>query len=165
MSAPDLQRRTRLPRGFMHWALIVKEDVSAYEKAVLAAGPCRTSQEIHVMLRARALAEGVERMYVVMLDGRNRCIGLHEVARGGLHGCAVSTRDVLRAAVMAHAAAFVLVHNHPSGDPTPSVEDVAMTRAVAEAAAVVGVPLVDHVIIGSWERFSSLLDLGVLSPQ
>lgn len=64
---------------------------------------------------------------------------------------------------MGHASAFVLVHNHPSGDPTPSPEDLAMTRTVAEAASIVGCQLVDHVIIGSWDRYSSLLDLGVIS--
>ena len=57
---------------------------------------------------------------------------------------------------------MILVHNHPSGDPTPSPEDLAMTRTVADAASVVGVPLVDHVIVVASGRYSSMLDLGVL---
>lgn len=149
-------------RSFMGWVMITKEDVTQYEKNALALGPCRTSAEVFNLLKHRILSEGVERMYVVMLDGRNHCMGLAEVARGGLHGCAVRAVDILRYAVMAHASAIVLVHNHPSGDPTPSVEDVTMTRAVAEAGATLGIPLVDHVVIGSLTKYVSLLDLGAL---
>ena len=151
---------TMKKRSFAGWVLIVKEKPSEYEKSVV--GLARSSREVHELLRERALSEGVERMYVVCLDGLNHATYCHEVSRGGLHGCAISARDILRVVLMAGASAFALVHNHPSGDPTPSVEDVAMTKRVAEAAAVVGVPLVDHVIIGGWDKFTSLLDLGVL---
>ena len=102
-----------------------------------------------------------EEMWVVSLDGRNRLRGTRRVAQGGLHGCAVSARDVLRAAIGDAASGFVLVHNHPSGDPTPSAEDVRMTEAVARASAVVGVPLVDHVVVAG-ELHASMLELGYL---
>ncbi len=102
-----------------------------------------------------------EEMWVVSLDGRNRLRGSRRVAQGGLHGCAVSARDVLRAAIGDAASGFVLVHNHPSGDPTPSAEDVKMTEAVARAAAVVGVPLVDHVVVAG-DLHASMLELGYL---
>ncbi len=105
-----------------------------------------------------------EEMWVVSLDGRNRVRGARRVAQGGLHGCAVSARDVLRAALGDAASAFVLVHNHPSGDPTPSAEDVAMTGAVSRAAAIVGVPLVDHVVVAG-ARHASLLELGALDDD
>jgi DNA repair protein RadC len=105
-----------------------------------------------------------EEMWVVSLDGRNRIRGARRVAQGGLHGCAVAARDILRVALADAASAFVLVHNHPSGDPTPSPEDVAMTAAVSRAAAVVGVPLVDHVVLGG-VRHASLLELGVLDDD
>jgi DNA repair protein RadC len=85
------------------------------------------------------------------------------VAQGGLHGCSVHPRDILRAALADAASAILLVHNHPSADPTPSMEDLAMTRMIAEAAAIVGTPLLDHVIIGASGQYASLLDLGVLS--
>ena len=100
-------------------------------------------------------------MWVLSLDGRNRLRGERRVAQGGLHGCAVAARDILRAALTDAASAFVLVHNHPSGDPRPSPEDVAMTAAVARAATVVGVPLVDHVVVSDG-RHASMLELGVL---
>jgi DNA repair protein RadC len=102
-----------------------------------------------------------EEMWVVSLDGRNRLRGTRRVAQGGLHGCAVSARDVLRVAIGDAASGFVLVHNHPSGDPTPSAEDVRMTEAIARAAGVVGVPLVDHVVVAG-DRHASMLELGYL---
>jgi DNA repair protein RadC len=105
-----------------------------------------------------------EEMWVVCLDGRNRVRASRRVAQGGLHGCAVLPRDVLRVAVHEAASAIVLVHNHPSDDPTPSAEDLVMTRRAAEAAAIVGVPLVDHVIVAPSGRYTSMLDLGVLEP-
>jgi DNA repair protein RadC len=83
------------------------------------------------------------------------------VAQGGLHGCALTPGDVLRPAVRDGGSAFVLVHNHPSGDPFPSREDVAMTRLVAAAGELLGVPLLDHVIVARGGE-SSLLELGAL---
>jgi DNA repair protein RadC len=70
------------------------------------------------------------------------------VAAGGLHGLSVSARDPLRVALREGASAFILVHNHPSGDPTPSLEDVEFTDRIARAADIVATPLIDHVIVG-----------------
>ncbi|WP_437314689.1 JAB domain-containing protein [Sorangium sp. So ce385] len=86
------------------------------------------------------------------------------VAQGGLHGCSVTAKDILRAALSDAASALVLVHNHPSGDSAPSPEDVAMTDAVAAAGEVIGVPLVDHVILAPDGHYSSLHDLGMIKP-
>ncbi|HSN96959.1 MAG TPA: JAB domain-containing protein, partial [Candidatus Nanopelagicales bacterium] len=93
---------------------------------------------------------------------RNGMRGARRVAQGGQHGCSVSARDILRAALADAAAAMVLVHNHPSGDATPSPEDVEMTRSLAMAGFVVGVPLIDHVILAPDGHYASLLDLGLL---
>lgn len=96
-----------------------------------------------------------EEVWVLCVDGRTALRSAWQVGRGGLHGCSLLPRDVL-APVLRHAAsAFVLVHNHPSGDPTPSVEDRELTRALAKAAALVGTPLLDHVIVAG-QRFVSL---------
>jgi DNA repair protein RadC len=120
-----------------------------------------SSGEVFGHMAARVAGLEHEELWVVSLDGQNGARGARRVAQGGLHGCSVSSRDILRAALADAASALVLVHNHPSGDPTPSAADVAMTRAVAEAAEVVGTPLVDHVVIAG-ERYTSMLDLGVL---
>jgi len=103
-----------------------------------------------------------EQMWVVSLDGRSRLRGMRCVAQGGEHGCTVTARDILRIAMADAALGIVLVHNHPSGEPSPSNEDVSMTRAVAKAAEIVGTPLLDHVIVTSSGAYASLLDLGLL---
>lgn len=88
-----------------------------------------------------------EELWMLAVDGRNRLRGVRRIAMGGLHGVGVRAADPLRHALRADASAFVLVHNHPSGDPTPSAEDIAFTKAIADAAVVVGVPLLDHVVV------------------
>jgi DNA repair protein RadC len=103
-----------------------------------------------------------EEMWVLCLDGRNHLRAARRVAQGGLHSCAVMPRDVLRVGLYEAASAIVLVHNHPSDDPLPSTEDVSMTRRIVEAASMIGMPLVDHVIVAPSGKYSSMLDLGVL---
>jgi DNA repair protein RadC len=105
-----------------------------------------------------------EEVWLLMVDGRNRLVATRRVAQGGLHGCALTPRDVLRPAVRESASAIVLVHNHPSGDPSPSPEDVVMTRAVSQAGEVVAIPLLDHVIVARGGA-ASLLELGALTPE
>ncbi len=88
-----------------------------------------------------------EEVWLLSLDGKYGLKCARRIAQGGLHGCALLTRDVLSPALRDGASAIVLVHNHPSGDPTPSPEDRAMTRAVQAAAELVGIPLLDHVVV------------------
>ena len=102
-----------------------------------------------------------EEVWLLGLDGRNALKAARRIAQGGQHGCALTTRDVLGPALRDAVSAIVLVHNHPSGDPSPSAEDVGMTRALARACHVVGVPLLDHVIVARGGA-SSLLELGAL---
>ena len=102
-----------------------------------------------------------EQVWVLALDGRNGLRAARRIAEGGLHGCSVDPRDVLRSVIREAASAFVLVHNHPSGDPAPSDEDIELTRMVARAGAVLGTPLVNHVIIGG-DGHASLFDLGIV---
>jgi DNA repair protein RadC len=88
-----------------------------------------------------------EEVWLLSLDGKYGLKSARRIAQGGLHGCALLTRDVLSPALRDGASAIVLVHNHPSGDPTPSPEDIAMTRAVRAAGELVGIPLIDHVVV------------------
>ena len=98
-----------------------------------------------------------EELWLLVVDGRNALRAARRVGVGGLHGLSVTTRDPLRCALREAASAFVLVHNHPSGDATPSREDLAFTRRLADAAALVGTPLLDHVIVARG-GFTSLLE-------
>lgn len=101
----------------------------------------------------------VEEVHVLFVDGQNRVTGLECVSRGGLHGCALSCRDVLRGAIAANASAIIVGHNHPSGDPRASADDIAMTKSLAAACEVVGVPLLDHIIVcPESRRATSLLE-------
>jgi DNA repair protein RadC len=92
---------------------------------------------------------------VLFLDPKNRLIADEAQARGTVNHTPVYPREVVKRALELHATALILVHNHPSGDPTPSREDVAMTAEVKKAAAVLSVMLHDHVIIGNgrWLSF------------
>jgi DNA repair protein RadC len=97
-----------------------------------------------------------EIMGALFLDVRHRLIGEREVFRGTLHRAAVEPREILKECLVSGAAGVALFHTHPSGDPTPSVEDVLFTRRMAEAAAVVGVELVDHLVLGATGRWVSM---------
>ena len=88
-----------------------------------------------------------EEVWLLSLDGKYGLKSARRIAQGGLHGCALLTRDVLSPALRDGASAMVLVHNHPSGDPTPSPEDITMTRAVRAAGELVGIPLIDHIVV------------------
>ena len=103
-----------------------------------------------------------EEMWVLSLDGLNNLLGAKRVSQGARHGCSVTARDILRLGLADGAYTILLVHNHPGGDPAPSAEDIAMTKSVAAAADVVGIPLKDHVIVTREGAYTSLLDLGVL---
>jgi len=105
-----------------------------------------------------------EELWMLALDGRHGLVAARRLSQGGSHGCAVGVRDVLRLALRSGAASFILVHNHPSGDPTPSAEDARMSVEVARAAEVVGVPLLDHIVVGG-ERHASLFEQGLLERR
>jgi DNA repair protein RadC len=82
------------------------------------------------------------------VDIRNGLLDIVEVARGTVHGVEVHPREVFRPLIRMAAAGGVVVHNHPSGDPTPSVEDVELTRRLRAVGELLGIPIIDHVVIG-----------------
>jgi DNA repair protein RadC len=94
------------------------------------------------------------------LDVRNRLLAERELYRGTLSRAAVEPRRVLQEGLLIGAAGCVVFHNHPSGDPTPSAEDLAFTRRLAEAGEIVGVRLVDHLVLGGPGRWISLRERG-----
>jgi len=108
----------------------------------------------------------VELFIVCYVNGQNEVTGTEITAKGGQHGCAITARDVLRGAIIRGASAIIVGHNHPSGDPTPSREDITMTLALQEACNVVGVPLLDHIVVafGTTQAYS-ILELGSLMAQ
>jgi DNA repair protein RadC len=102
-----------------------------------------------------------EEVWVLCVDARTNLRSTKQVGRGGVHGCGLLARDILTPVVREGASGFVLVHNHPSGDPTPSPEDIDLTRALSAAASAVCIPLLDHVVVARGGG-RSLFELGML---
>ena len=107
-------------------------------------------------LALRYVQPDQEVMGALYLDVRNRLIAESDIFRGTLARAAVEPRAILKEGLMRSAAGFVLFHTHPSGDPSPSAEDLAFTRRMAEAGDLIGVELLDHLILGSAGRWVSL---------
>ena len=103
-----------------------------------------------------------EHFVVMSLNSKNHIIGWDVVSIGILTASPVHPREVFEMALRHHAASVILVHNHPSGDPSPSREDIATTKRLVDAGKIMGVPVLDHIIIGDG-RFSSLKEKGLLS--
>ncbi len=101
-----------------------------------------------------------EVMGALYLDTRNRLVAERELYRGTLNRAAVEPRQILKEGLLHGAAGCLLFHTHPSGDPSPSAEDLAFTRRMAEAGEVVGIRLVDHLILGGVGRWLSLRERG-----
>jgi len=91
---------------------------------------------------------------MLCLSTKYHVIAYHEVSRGSLDATLVHPREVFKAALLANAAAIVVAHNHPSGDPTPSPEDAKLTARLVSAGTLLGIPVLDHVVIGTASHFS-----------
>ncbi len=114
----------------------------------------RTPEQVLNYCKASLSANSDECLELIYLSVRNTIIGTEVVARGGLDRVSVSPRTIVERALAAKAAALILVHNHPSGDPTPSMEDIVLTKEVTRAAALLGIAVHDHIIIGKGAHYS-----------
>ena len=108
--------------------------------------------------------EKTESVWVVGCDARNRVRFYRQVARGGIAGCAVTMADILRPVLLNACSGVLLVHPHPSGDPSPSADDIELTRRLRDAADLLGLRLLDHVVLGREGSFS-FVDAGLLVPS
>lgn len=116
--------------------------------------------EVASYLSLRFVLPDQEVMGALFLDCRNRLMGEKEIYRGTLSRAAVEPRSVFKEGLLRGAAGFVLFHTHPSGDPSPSVEDLAFTRRMAQSGELLGVRLVDHLIVATGDRWVSLRQRG-----
>ncbi len=111
----------------------------------------------------RQLAEmPVESFLVVHLDSKNRMVGMTTCSIGSMTASLVHPRDVFRPAIANMTAGLIFIHNHPSGDPAPSDEDIQITKRLCEVGKVIGIKCLDHIIIGSG-RYFSFADQGLMS--
>jgi DNA repair protein RadC len=121
---------------------------------------------VHELMGAEMRTLHKESLRVILLDTRYHLIRVEEVSRGSVNESIAHPRDVFRPAVVASAYAVIVVHNHPSGDPSPSQSDHSLTRRLAEAAELLQIKLLDHVIIGApaegRQSYFSFKEAGVL---
>lgn len=106
-----------------------------------------------------------EHFVVLLLDTRHQIIGIHTVTVGVLDASLIHPREIFKPAILANAAAIILAHNHPSGDPTPSPDDRAVTRQTVAAGRIIGIAVVDHVIVGDSPQYVRFLEAGVLDSD
>ncbi|MBO7238104.1 MAG: DNA repair protein RadC [Elusimicrobiaceae bacterium] len=114
----------------------------------------RTPEEVMAYCNASLAGKAEECIELIYLSVRNTVIGTEIISSGDLDRVGISPRKIVERALAAKAAAIILVHNHPSGDPTPSMEDIVMTIEVMRAAAVLGIAVHDHIIVGRGKHYS-----------
>jgi len=132
------------------------------EKHKLPARPkIQSSGDVWELLKRDFKAYETEHFKVLLMNTKNEVMKTEEVSHGGIDGTEAMPRDVLRSAVRLGATAIIAAHNHPSGDPEPSRADIALTKRLSEAAQLVGINLLDHVIFG-YERHVSLKERGLM---
>jgi len=111
-------------------------------------------EHVAKILRPLIASEAVEVFVAIILDGKHRPTGYVEIARGTLTHALIHPREVFGPAIRMGAAAIIVAHNHPSGDPWPSSEDLALTRRLYNAGVFLGIQLIDHVVLGASSHVS-----------
>lgn len=133
----------------------------AQKKAIVGGALLNNWQRIVDYCRMAMAHEPVEQFRLLFLDRKNHLIGEEVQQRGTIDHTPVYPREIVKRALEIGAGAIILAHNHPSGDPTPSKDDIAMTRAIVDACATMGIAVHDHIIIGHGEA-TSFKTLGLL---
>jgi len=108
----------------------------------------KTPEEVVNLVRSRLKGKKKEYFLALLLDTRNQLIKVSEISVGSLDSSIVHPREVFKEAISASAASIIFVHNHPSGDPTASEDDIKLTKRLAEAGEIMGIDVLDHIIIG-----------------
>jgi len=144
--------------------LLVRRVVSRVEEAVcespllegLYGEKANTPSEVARVLRPLLENEPAEVFVALLLNGKNAIQGVAEISRGTLTWAVVHPREVFGPAIREGAGAVIVAHNHPSGDPIPSAQDIELTKRLQAAGEILGIPLLDHLVIGQGGKFTSL---------
>ncbi len=139
------------------------------EELVEETGPLNSPKAVADLMREQARLCTVETFWVALLNTRHRLLKLEKISQGTLDTILIHPREVFRPAIAAKAAALILIHNHPSGDPTPSEADLRVTRDLVRAGQILRIEVLDHVILGRAtaarpQDYVSLRELGALHP-
>jgi len=108
----------------------------------------KTPEDVASLVRGRLRGKKKEHFLALLMDTRNQLIKMAEISIGSLDASLVHPREVYKEAISASAASVIFVHNHPSGDPTASEDDIKLTKGLAEAGEIIGIEVLDHIIIG-----------------
>jgi DNA repair protein RadC len=154
-AAPKAKRASRYAPRWVDVRLVVREAVAPALTRV--AGP----RDVYELLCADMQQRPRECFMVLHLNTQHTVRHVEAVTTGTLDSSLVHPREVFQGAVLAGAAAVVVAHNHPSGDPTPSAEDREVTRTLVEAGKLLGIPVLDHVVIGAG-RYISFVEAGLM---
>ena len=136
---------------------MVKEDTVEYSNTIKS--PDDVAKLAHDVLEMHEMAE--ENFIILCLNTKNKIAGVHTVSIGSLSSSIVHPREVFKAAILNNAASIILMHNHPSGDPEPSREDIEITHRLVNAGNILGINVLDHIIIGDG-RYISLKEQGMM---
>lgn len=114
----------------------------------------RQPGDVQALLMPRLQHKTQEEFVLLVLDTKNKVLAVEDVFRGSLNASIVHPREVFKKAISRSAAAIIVAHNHPSGDPTPSREDIEVTRRLVEAGKIIGIEVLDHVVFGDGKTVS-----------
>lgn len=137
---------------------LVRESAKIYELDKAVCSPRHAFDIVENVLELSSKTK--EHVVMMSLNTKNECIGLHTIHIGTVGASIVHPGDVLQPAILNNATSFMVFHNHPSGSITPSQEDIEFTKCLAESGRILGIELLDHIIIGSNGRFTSLREKG-----
>jgi len=137
---------------------VVKETSGRYDVNKKIQCPNDIFNVAQNVIRAGEYAE--ENLWLITLDTKNNITGIFTVSTGSLNGSIVHPREVFKRAVLQNAASIIICHNHPSGDPTPSQDDINITKRIYDAGKILGIELLDHIIIGDY-KYTSLKERGI----
>jgi DNA repair protein RadC len=113
-------------------------------------------QDVARLVQYEMMGLPQEHLWVLLLNTKNQVTSLQKIYQGTLNSSTVRIAELFKTAIAKNAAAIILVHNHPSGDPAPSAEDIRLTRAVVEAGKLLDIEVLDHIVIGFADQFTSL---------
>ena len=139
--------------------VLVKEKVGRYELPRETKSPEEAYNAIKTITNVQEEAQEV--FGILILNAKNKIVAVHEVSRGILNRSLVHPREVFKPAVLHNAAAIICFHNHPSGDPEPSRDDIEITKRLVEAGKIMAIGILDHIIVGDG-RYVSLKEMGVM---
>lgn len=157
LSDPDRPLRSRSRRAPMlrvQMVQLVCEGSSPFVRREL-----RSATDVYAAFRDLCAAADREYFWTILLNTKHKIIGVEEAAKGSLTSTIVHPREVYKSVILANAAAVIFVHNHPSGDPAPSREDLEITRRLRDVGELLGVRVLDHIVVGH-DRYVSMVDDG-----